>query len=637
MQQEICRNTDCGGTLTPGDQFCGDCGTPVWNWERDTQAKIPETQTAASETWSGWSSKPSSQENSAPGRGSQENSTAFFSHHPRIPAVRLSNATRHLCAAAYLSRGFANRVVAEIVSSRRAVAPSVDIDLGPVIRHCLRARRNLLIRDMLLILVVVIGLIINPPSTVAFVLIAVAFGALIPMLFRPRGDGTRKVITAIFLVYILINVVSLAILLALSALFSAMESGNGLSSVPSSEFHAAIPFLIVLALAWGVQYGFALATNRALIEQSRHGAAPPSPQSGPVEDRIALAEGAQWGNITLYGKEDPFVGAGDYKWDEHWSIAIKLTPAKPLRRLMGGLPDADEYVPIDPVALHQHLRERLLKLNDPDLPTNERIAALRVTDRLVGSGWLRWDGPLIDPVRKTPYSWASQDAIDSVIRHPQAGLRYYQQVSVSDEGLPVIRDDRLVLNGVDQGVAVTAFVYAAVEGRMFYLQYVISVLPPVKAEFKSVEIWPDLPPLAFHAAVLRRSFLSMFGAIAYVPSGLYQAFKHRRREPSGPRRHGPVVGDLGATVSVRELGSESSLGNYLRELDAEKYNKVFQRLILESVKDFLIANEVDISAFEGGADTIVNGDVIRIGQMSGSNHQVGSHGNTHNSRIKERA
>lgn len=601
MQQAICRNNKCRGMLIPGDQFCGDCGTPVLNGERDTQAEVQGTQ----------------------------NSTAFFSHHPRIPAMGLSNATRHLCAAAYLDRGFANRVVAELISSRRSVAPSVDIDLGPVIRHCLRARRNLLIRDLLLIVVVVIGLFINPPSTIAFVLIAVALGALLPKLFRSRGDRARKVITAIFLVYILINVISLAILLALSALFSAMESGSGLSSVPSSEFHAAIPFFIVLVLAWGVQYGFALATNRALIEQSRRDAASPSPEPGPVEERIELVEGAQWGNITLYGKEDPFVGAG-YQWDEHWSVAIKLTPAKPLRHLTGGLPDADEYVSIDPVALHDHLRERLLKLDDPELPANERIAALRVTDRLVGSGLLRWDGPLVDPELKTPYSWASPEAIDSVIRHPQAGLRCYLQVSVNDVGQQVVRDGRLVLNEVDQGIAVTAFIYVAVEGRMFYLQYVISVLPQVKNEFQSIERWPELSPLAFQAAVLRRSFLTMFGSIAYSLAGLYGAFKHRRREPGGPSVRGSVAGDLGARVSVRELGSDIVLGNYLRELDVDKYNNIFERLILESVTDFLAANDVDISAFEGRAATIVNGDVIRTGNISGSGHQLGSRGNTHN-------
>jgi hypothetical protein len=607
MQQAICRNTECGGMLIPSDQFCGDCGTPVLNGERDSRGEVQGTQ----------------------------NSTAFFSHHPRNPAVRLSNASRHLCAAAYLDRGFANRVVAELISSRRSVAPSVDIDLGPVIRHCLRARRNLLIRDMLLVVVIVIGLFLNPPSTIAFVLIAVALGALLPKLFRPHGDTTRKVITAIFLLYVFINVISLAILLALRALFSAMESGSGLSSVPSSEFHAAIPFVIVLVLAWGVQYGFALATNRALIEQSRRDAAPPSPQPGPVEDRIELVEGAQWGNITLYGKEDPFIGAG-YKWDDHWSVAIKLTPAKPLRHLTGALPDADEYVPIDPVALHDHLRDRLLKLNDPELPANERIAALRVTDRLVGSGLLRWDGPLIDPFRKTPYSWASPEAIDSVIRHPQAGLRCYLQVSVNDAGQAVVRDGRLVLNEVDQGIAVTAFIYAAVEGRMFYLQYVVSVLPPVKNEFQSIERWPELSSFAFQAAVLRSSFLTTFSAIAYSLAGLYGAFKHRRREPIGPSVHGPVVGDLGATISVRELGSDIVLGNYLRYLDVDKYNAIFARLILESVTDFLVANDVDISAFEGRAATIVNGDVIRAGNISGSGHQLGSRGNTHNLNARGR-
>ena len=85
----------------------------------------------------------------------------------------------------------------------------------------------------------------------------------------------------------------------------------------------------------------------------------------------------------------------------------------------------------DPVELHDEIRKRLLKLKDPELPPNERISALVVEDHIVGEGQRRWDGPLVDPARNVPHSEATEKAVKALICHPQAGLRYYQRVSVT--------------------------------------------------------------------------------------------------------------------------------------------------------------------------------------------------------------
>jgi hypothetical protein len=606
MDHAICGNRECGGRLTPHDQFCGDCGMPVPNSERVAVQR--ERAAAFPEAWTRTAAPPL-----PPGIG-----TPFFSHHPAMATRTLSNATRHLCAAAYLSRGFANRVVADLISSRRAIAPSLDIDLGPIVRHCLRARRNLLRRDLLLIAVIVLGLFLGPLSTIAFLAISVALGIFLPALTRRHGGITGKLVPAFGIGIIILIVPVGGFVLTTGSLLSTVALAGGLPFL-SSGGGSGITFFVVLILAWVVQFSFMLTTLRTLAAHARQGVAPPSPETGPVEGRISLIEGAQWGNITLYGGEDPFIGAG-YPQARHWSIAIKLTPARPARHLTGRVPGNDEYVPVDPVALHRWLRQRLLTLNDPGLPHNERVGALRVTDRLVGSGRLRWENPLVDPVLKTPYSCASADAIDTLIRYPQAGLRYYQQVSVSDEGPPVIHNGRLLLDGVDQGIAVTAFIYAAVEGRMFYLQFVLSVLPPVFREYQAIEHLPSLSSGTLQATAFRLSVTSMFDAVVSAPVGLLAAFRNRLKPPERPSADGLATGDLGAMISVRELGSERQLGNYIRSLDVEKYNRIFERLILESVEDFLAAEGVDTSAFRGGASTIVNGNII--GPISGSNNVV---------------
>jgi hypothetical protein len=62
----------------------------------------------------------------------------------------------------------------------------------------------------------------------------------------------------------------------------------------------------------------------------------------------------------------------------------------------------------------------------------------------------------------------------------------------------------------------------------------------------------------------------------------------------------------------------------------EKYNRIFERLILESVEEFLAAEGVDTSAFRSGANTVVNGNVI--GHISGGNNMLGGHDNTMNAQ-----
>jgi hypothetical protein len=73
----------------------------------------------------------------------------------------MSNATRYLCAAAYLNSSFANPVIGDLVGSHRAVVPSRGIDLVPVIRHCLKARKMQLVRDVLLAALLFLGLFLS--------------------------------------------------------------------------------------------------------------------------------------------------------------------------------------------------------------------------------------------------------------------------------------------------------------------------------------------------------------------------------------------------------------------------------------------------------------------------------------------
>jgi hypothetical protein len=59
------------------------------------------------------------------------------------PHPAMSAATRYLCVGAHVDPEFSDHVVNDILEDRhRAVAPSNGIDLIPIIRHALAARRR---------------------------------------------------------------------------------------------------------------------------------------------------------------------------------------------------------------------------------------------------------------------------------------------------------------------------------------------------------------------------------------------------------------------------------------------------------------------------------------------------------------
>src|SRR5262245_17382135 len=111
----------CGSPLDDGDIFCGNCGKPrslptvtVMEPQVDlVTAPVGEASEAAR----------------------QPLGTQYFTHATARPPEPMSNATRYLCAAAYLDSSFSNGVIRELLGSHRAVVPSRGIDLIPIIRH----------------------------------------------------------------------------------------------------------------------------------------------------------------------------------------------------------------------------------------------------------------------------------------------------------------------------------------------------------------------------------------------------------------------------------------------------------------------------------------------------------------------
>jgi hypothetical protein len=556
----------------------------------------------------------------------------FFGHGARQSNGTLSNDTRYLCAAAYLNSDFADQVIWELVVSHRAVAPSVNIDLGPIVRHCLRAKRITLIQNIVLAILILAGLYFRPLPTIDFLLISFTLGVMLPKARWKERDFRSKVPIAFGFMLAAGTIISFTLFLLVGSSLATLLATHSFAAAAANEGNILLTFLLLLAVTWMTEYSFQYTAFRAYTEHLRPGAKPPSPGSSATEGRIATVEAAQWGNVTLYAK-DPFIGTGDAS-ARTWSIAIELDRARPAQRDITARTTSRGYAPIDPVELHQAIRERLLKLNDPGLPPHERISAIAVADRVVGPGLVRWDSPLLDMSRRAPFSEASPEAIEALIRHPQAGLRYYQQVSVSDQGPPVLSGNREVIESIDQGVAVSAFIYAAVEGRMFYIQFDRTALPPVAARYKSIDLIPNMSPGRLQATVIWASLKSMFHSYIYSPARIVAAIRLKLQQRHFKEEFAPhggsVVGDFGTRESVRQLGAADSFSTHIEKLDVEKYTRIIERLLVDTVLDFLASKGVDTSAFASSAATIINGDVISGNTISGDHASVGGHGNVFN-------
>lgn len=538
----------------------------------------------------------------------------------------MSNATRYLCAAAYLSTTYANRVIAELLSSRRAVAPSIGVDLGPIIRHCLRARKLQLTRDILLSVLLLLGLIFGSVLMFIILILAFFFGFL-PKVKWAEKSLTVKIVSVVASVFLFANLLFLVFAFLAVAFLAALASSltGGGAGLPSSFLVVSVvPGLLIMIALVVVEVVYTYNRNRTLRHELAPGAVLRNfpPQDPRTETRIAQVEAAQNGNLILYGAQDPFIGAGIIM--RSWSIAVELQRSKTANSpFKGGSgpkrgkqrnPERD-YVPIDPVQLHEVIRDRLLAMRDEELPPWERLTSLTVHDHLVAPGVQSKDSPLIDPGLGIPYSEVSVSAADAFIRHPQAGVRYYQRASVRDEGQEVWAGPEKVMNGLDQEISSSAFVHVAVEGRMFYLEFVAACMPPLHPVLHLADQLPRFTSGGFLGRAIVNGISAIFSDLIRAPVRAYRTLRALRREARAYQVQTadhvlwPFY-DLGAEFSVRESWAEDHPRSYIQVLDAEKYTKLTERLVIDTVADHLTDQGVDVSAFMGSAANVFHDSVL---------------------------
>ncbi|MFG1710288.1 hypothetical protein ACFLIM_44680 [Nonomuraea sp. M3C6] len=524
----------------------------------------------------------------------------------------MSNVTRYLCAAAYLDGGFRDRTLGELLFDPfRAVPPSYGgFDLMPVIHHCRRSRTMLVVRDCLITAFFVIGLLIAPLSTVTWLFALVPF-ALLTVDGVRRGPLFLRVLIWLWAAYALFALLFLVILTevvtVVSGLFSERspyEDFYGLDAPSTAGGGSLAQALLVPVVTLGIAVVYRIAIYLTLAGTLRPGTPEPisrvtNPKTGRRLDYIRRA---QWGNVTMYANEDAFMGAGSI--ERSWSIAVELD------RVRDGQTSRrqDDPIDIDPVELHAFVRARLVDMRDRVLRPNEGIQRLDIGDHVVTRGiftvtdWHRDRAPVAHPfIDKDglPRFQATPEEIAAIARHPQGGVRYYQRVTINNAGQE-IRDlhGNLVAPAEDQEALTSAFIYLAVEGRMLYTQFVVTVLPPAFGPYRVVDRLPTMTGgrIAWEAVkVLRLRLLrDVLAAPVRVVRTAVQAIRQNVTAPD-PRKH--IVYPYGSRFSVRELGASEDLQTHIQVLDVAKYVRMIEQRLTEAVLDFLEERRVETGAY----------------------------------------
>jgi hypothetical protein len=554
---------------------------------------------------------------------------ALFDHStPRQPAERLNAITRYLCGASYVDPSFGDKVVRELMEdAHRAVVPATGYDLAPVLRHAYRARRLWLAQHALVTAVLLVGLFIAPAGTLLLLLAALAL-ALPGLSGGPLSRSRAK----------RLGMLAILVLLALIlfggwivSAFSGLGSDGYDSYDDTSDSSGVGLWLVGTGLVGIAVFFVVLGCRGRMVRVLCTELAPGAPPSrvdagitGLAGHRLETVTAAQHGNIVLHSGYNPFLGAG--RVTDAWSVAVELKPTRPPDTFLPPRRPPDEPapppVPIDPVALNRHVKERLAALSSPDLPDGAAFTSLHLRDQIIAGG-TRWRGfPLVDQHLRVPYSVATPDAMDEIVRHPQSSARHFLRASVGAESRAIRRPDRTVVMPAEhQSVMVTTFTHIAVEGGMLYVENVAAMLGPIHRKYLDIDHFAagsDMWWETFKDSLRRGGADVALAAPRLVTALTRRALAWWRSGRADQSSVDDEVYDFGARDEIRQMASSTTPLTYLQRLDSTKYAKLVQRRINDAVVDYLRRNGVDTSEYEERVSSYTNNGVVIAGDNYGA-------------------
>lgn len=533
------------------------------------------------------------------------------------PGPGQDDATRYLSAAAHLDSVFAGGTLREFLNDPlRAVAPSPGVDSRAVLRDAVAATVRRRWRDGALAALIVATALISLVALVIWIFLGTLWSWFGPRTHALDGRVRSRLSTAglvVAAVVVFVGTVTQSALLAVSA------GGGGTGAV------RILLLLLVAVLAGAVLVVDRLAVWSLVTTTFRRGAV-----TGGLAAR-ARSMGKDSGlhrliddlppdagrNVVVFRGDEPFVG---------WGRSLRTIPMiTPLEALDGAgsngggrrsRPPAPEFQLSD---LYDHLGEsvRDFRRSSPALSPSFRLGQLEEHGTIVvpsnslmlnyQDDAAKWVLPTLDG---RPAQRIDPALLDSIADNPVEWMRYYRVFQIE---------------AWDRQLVVSMFVHIGADRDTLYFEYTPCVLAPVSPWYQRID---SLSPSRRAAPVLdalgslvvlpttilgrlRRSFL--LSRLEHHPAGEYSSDRY------------------GARHSIRELGAEDTVTDYLQLRDVERYSILLRDRLFSATTDFLLSRGISPAAFMELAKTIQN-NTYNIDQSNaqGSGVFLGSGGSVNN-------
>lgn len=431
-------------------------------------------------------------------------------------ADRPTEATRLMCAAAYLDSKFAGDVVDEIIHEHhRAVHIPSGVDIAAVAKHCVAACRQKLVRDATLTVVLVLAIVL--------------------FLMKPS------------LSWFLLGYV--------------------------------VAWAIVLLDVWAATYYIVVKRLNPLAFASHP---PPEPSDPHVAQRIAELAQNQYGNLTTYSGFLPFSGAGEFVGG--WSFLVNLSKGK--QDPFGG----ERSAPREPAAyeLYERVRGSLSALEMRNLAIRDRL--------FVNGSDVREDQTLLPNPLGRPVSWVDPSVLNYYIATPTHRVRHYLCIEVVDWRGELV---------------VSLFLRFWVSNDRLFCELSKFVLFPLKEDLHRLDGLAGRIELRYVLSTVTRQFFATLGLWVRSPKIIFKPLSRGRERSRAARlvEKDPFF-DYGAPVTAIDRVRSAHHRRYFQRLDKERYDKVLERTVLDTVYTVLDEHGVDTAEFTENSSTIISNSTI---------------------------
>ena len=518
-----------------------------------------------------------------------------------------TDATRYLCAAPHLDERFAQKVLDEVLHQpRRAVAPSFGFGLGPVIRHCVLARRRSLLRDAVVTALLLLGLLLAFWTGVAVLVSLLGLWLLVRgarlLLAHQPAAGVVSLLLGTFLVPLGPTMLLGGVLSLLSRPLYDYPYGypelDESGSDGSGVFGLGWIWVLVVLGVWCAYFVHRLVVHHTIAVELTPEAFDPAraPAIRPAhERRLDYIERAQRGNVTTYSEEAggrPFIGFGQVVTD--FSLVSPLLPAgQPSGPGESPAPVAGASpLPFSVDHLYEALRTGLAELSDDRLPRDEVVPHLSVHDHVFVAGRLPPTSPFVH-ANQPRYQLSADERTH--LQHSERGrVRHYQSVRIS---------------AWSGELEVTVFVHAAVRGRILFVEFVATMVPGIRAAYHRIDTYDRVDAATAGLAAARAA-----GDVLSCPTAvgrLVRAGWHALRAGMGTsvteaRISRQLAFDYGCRASVRELAADFTDPVQFQLYDAGERISLVRRRLLQTLVSFLVDQGYDVADLVGQASTVIN-------------------------------